>query len=90
MAALSVVAGDQGVNAYTGPDRDRSDDQLDREEYGKRGQPLGRKLTNKVAVHNIIKRLDQLRRHDRRCDAQQHRPNPIAVKKIVFLFWVCH
>ena len=82
---VSVMPGHQRIDADACAHRDGRNDQLDGENDGEGGQTVSGIPSHEKTVHDIIKRLDQLRQHHRRRDLQKNLPDAFCIKEIALM-----
>ena len=71
----AIHAREQDVEPGAGVGGERDEQQLHGEDDRQRGQPLGGIAGDKVAVDDVVDRLDEQRQHDRRRELEQELEN---------------
>lgn len=71
----AIHAREQDVEPGAGAGGERDEQQLHGEDDRQRGQPLGGIAGDKVAVDDVVDRLDEQRQHDRRRELEQELEN---------------
>ena len=83
LVALAESAGNERAHAHAGAHAECHQQVLNRERQRDRRQRVLAHLRHKVAVHNVVKRLNQHREHCRQCHRQNQRQHLCRAHAVV-------